>query len=51
VLGREYESKDFTGKDLDYIDFYYNDWKHYFSTTELRGRVINRYLEDTNQIK
>ena len=51
VLGKEYESKDFTGKDLDYIDIYYNDRKHSFSTTELRGRVINRYLEDTSQIK
>jgi hypothetical protein len=32
-----------------YIDFIKesND----LSTTELRGRVINRYLEDTNQIK
>ena len=46
VLGREYEDKEFTGKDLDYIEIYYNDRKHSFSTTELRGRVINRYLED-----
>ena len=51
VLGREYEDKEFTGKNLDYIEIYYNDRKHSFSTTELRGRVINRYLEDTNQIK
>ena len=43
------ESK--SGKDLDYIEIYYNDRKHSFSTTELRGRIINRYLEDTNQIK
>jgi hypothetical protein len=45
-LGREYEDKEFTGKNLDYIEIYYNDRKHSFSTTELRGRVINRYLED-----
>ena len=46
VLGREYEDKEFTGKNLDYIEIYYNDRKHSFSPTEFRGRVINRYLED-----
>lgn len=51
VLGKEYEDKEFTGKDLDYIQIYYNERKHSFSTTELRKRVINKYLEDTNQIK
>lgn len=51
VLGKEYEDKEFTGKDLDYIQIYYNERKHSFSTTELRKRVINKYLEDANQIK
>lgn len=50
ILGKEYEDKNFTGKDLDYIEVYYNDRKHSFSTTELRKRVINKYLEE-NQIK
>ena len=50
ILGKEYEDKEFTGKDLDYIQIYYNERKHSFSTTELRKRVINKYLEE-NQIK
>lgn len=40
IIGAEYITKDFTGKHLP-IDIYYNTRNHSFSTTELRGRVLN----------
>jgi glycerol-3-phosphate cytidylyltransferase len=43
IIGGEYKEKDFTGKDLEHIEMYYNSRKHSFSTTELRKRVIDRY--------
>ena len=43
IIGAEYKEKDFTGKDLEHIEMYYNSRKHSFSTTELRKRVIDRY--------
>ena len=46
IVGEEYRDKDFTGKSLDHIEMYYNSRKHSFSTTELRGRVIERYKND-----
>jgi len=46
VVGNEYKEKDFTGKDLEHIEIYYNSRKHSFSTTELRKRVIDRYNKD-----
>jgi glycerol-3-phosphate cytidylyltransferase len=46
VVGNEYKDKDFTGKDLEHIEIYYNSRKHSFSTTELRKRVIDRYNKD-----
>ncbi len=46
IIGEEYKDKDFTGKDLEHIDIHYNHRKHSFSTTELRGRVIERYLNE-----
>jgi glycerol-3-phosphate cytidylyltransferase len=46
VVGDEYKDKDFTGKNLEHIDIYYNSRKHSFSTTELRKRVIDRYNKD-----
>jgi len=46
IVGEEYRDKDFTGKDLEHIEMYYNQRKHSFSTTELRGRVIDRYLKE-----
>lgn len=46
IVGEEYRDKDFTGKDLQHIEMYYNQRKHSFSTTELRGRVIDRYLKE-----
>lgn len=45
-VGDEYKDKDFTGKDLKHIEIYYNSRKHSFSTTELRGRVIDRFKKD-----
>lgn len=38
IIGEEYASKDFTGKDLD-IELYFNRRNHGFSTTELRKRI------------
>lgn len=38
ILGEEYASKEFTGKDLD-IELYFNSRNHGFSTTELRKRI------------
>jgi glycerol-3-phosphate cytidylyltransferase len=46
VVGDEYKDKDFTGKNLEHIEIYYNSRKHSFSTTELRKRVIDRYNKD-----
>ena len=46
IVGEEYRDKDFTGKDLEHIEMYYNSRKHSFSTTELRGRVIERYVKE-----
>ena len=40
IIGDEYQSKNFTGKELN-IPIYYNSRKHSFSTTELRERVTN----------
>jgi glycerol-3-phosphate cytidylyltransferase len=40
IIGDEYITKDFTGKNLP-IEIYYNTRNHSFSTTELRGRVLN----------
>lgn len=46
VVGEEYRDKDFTGKDLEHIEMYYNSRKHSFSTTELRKRVIDRHEKE-----
>lgn len=45
IVGEEYREKDFTGKNLSHIETHYNERKHSFSTTELRGRVIDRYKQ------
>mgnify|MGYP000698465998 CR=1 FL=1 len=45
VLGREYESKDFTGKDACQklgIELYFNHRNHRFSSTDLRDRVCKK---------
>ncbi len=48
VVGDEYKNKEFTGKDLSHIQIYYNSRKHSFSTTELRKRVIDRFLKENS---
>ncbi len=39
ILGEEYAGKEFTGCDID-MQYYFNERKHSFSTTELRQRVV-----------
>jgi glycerol-3-phosphate cytidylyltransferase len=46
IVGDEYKDKEFTGKNLEHIEMYYNSRKHSFSTTELRKRVIDRYEKE-----
>jgi glycerol-3-phosphate cytidylyltransferase len=46
VVGDEYKDKEFTGKNLEHIEMYYNSRRHSFSTTELRKRVIDRYEKE-----
>jgi len=45
IVGEEYRDIDFTGKELAHIETHYNERKHSFSTTELRKRVIDRYID------
>ena len=45
-VGEEYKDKEFTGKDLEHVEIYYNSRRHSFSTTELRKRVIDRYEKE-----
>lgn len=43
ILGKEYEDKNFTGKDICLrrgIELYFNCREHSFSTTDLRRRVV-----------
>lgn len=40
ILGEEYKDKEFTGHDLS-MEFYFNQRRHSFSTSELRQRVID----------
>lgn len=44
ILGDEYMNKHFTGDDLP-IELYFNQRRHSFSTTELRGRVVAAEVE------
>ena len=46
IVGEEYKDKNFTGKDLEHIEIYYNMRRHSLSTTELRQRVIERYKNE-----
>jgi glycerol-3-phosphate cytidylyltransferase len=48
ILGEEYQHKNFTGSDLD-MEYYYNERRHSFSTTELRQRVVD--AENKKEIK
>jgi glycerol-3-phosphate cytidylyltransferase len=40
ILGDEYQTKQFTGNNLD-MDYYFNKRTHNYSTTELRRRVAD----------
>lgn len=40
ILGEEYKNKEFTGYDIP-MEFYFNNRRHSFSTTELRHRVVD----------
>jgi glycerol-3-phosphate cytidylyltransferase len=40
ILGEEYKGKEFTGHDIE-MEYYFNDRRHSFSTTELRQRVVD----------
>lgn len=39
IIGKEYKDKPFTGSHLC-MEYYYNERRHSFSTTELRQRVV-----------
>ena len=39
ILGEEYQGKDFTGHNIP-MEFYFNQRRHSFSTSELRQRVM-----------
>ena len=39
ILGEEYQGKNFTGYDIP-MEFYFNQRRHSFSTSELRQRVM-----------
>jgi glycerol-3-phosphate cytidylyltransferase len=39
ILGEEYKGKEFTGHDIE-MEFFFNQRRHSFSTSELRQRVI-----------
>lgn len=51
IVGEEYRDIDFTGKELSHIETHYNERKHSFSTTELRKRVIDRYIDGVKTTK
>ena len=48
IIGEEYKNQQFTGDYLD-MEYYYNDRRHSFSTTELRQRVVD--AENKKEIK
>lgn len=52
ILGDEYETKPFTGNNLD-MDYYFNKRTHNYSTTELRNRIAdveNRKQSDSDNV-
>lgn len=44
ILGEEYQHKNFTGMHFP-MEFYFNQRRHSFSTTELRNRVVAAEVE------
>lgn len=54
IVGEEYSTKDFTGKNICLdrgIEIYYNSRKHRFSSSELRKRTYNSELKKVNNDK
>jgi glycerol-3-phosphate cytidylyltransferase len=52
IVGEEYKTKDFTGKDICQqkgIEIVYNSRKHTFSTTELRTRIADSQCDNVTQ--
>lgn len=47
IIGEEYQTQHFTGKELP-IEVYYNKRRHSFSTTELRKRVKDAEIGKTS---
>ena len=43
ILGSDYIGKSFTGDDLD-IKIYYHDRNHNYSTTNLREKIVSKYI-------
>ena len=39
ILGDEYIDKDFTGCDLEHMEYYFNSRRHSYSSSELRARI------------
>ena len=48
ILGEEYQGKDFTGHDIP-MEFYFNQRRHSFSTSELRQRVMEAERDKNGQ--
>lgn len=44
-VGEEYKGTKFTGHDIEDIEIYFNQRKHFFSTTDLRKRVLEKAEE------
>ena len=52
IVGEEYKTKDFSGKDICQqkgIEIVYNNRKHTFSTTELRTRIADSQCDNVTQ--
>lgn len=50
ILGEEYRDKDFTGKDICKkrgIQLYFNKREHRFSSSDLRKRVVDREIKNS----
>ena len=39
ILGDEYIDRDFTGCDLEHMEYYFNSRRHSYSSSELRTRI------------
>lgn len=41
IVGEEYKNQNFTAKEVQGVEIYYNKREHSFSSSELRERIIN----------